>query len=129
MDMAEDRYFQKELEKIERQQRNLHDQYNSEENQRDLGLYAKDTFTNHDYSPHPNQTLASYLIELGIYVKTAQKKAEKMHITCKGGAWYTHRSPLGCFMCEDTQLIYHLYGFIQYLAAKLPSNTTLTQES
>jgi len=96
-----------------------YDQYNSLDNHE---YTYTETRNNSDleYAPSKGQTLHSYAIEAEIYAKTGFKTNERSHINAPKGAWYTHKSPQGCFMCADQNLISVLIDVIKYLSTIYP---------
>ncbi len=120
-------YYDKEMEKLEKQQRELRlhqeqgewDRYNTVDVQVDRDNF--ETFLNSslEFAPKKGAKWSDYTKEVQVYAKINAKKNIKTHIECKR-QWYTHRSPLGCFMCEDTNLISILVHTIEIMSAQFP---------
>ncbi len=118
------KYYEDEIRKLELQQKGLKDQYNTLDINKDLGNTPEYVPTpSLAYSPSKNETLESYYQKLKIYRKINYEKNTKAHITPPKGAWYTHRSPLGCFMCEDQQMLNVMLEIIRILSLRHPSES------
>ncbi len=116
--------FNKEMEALERQQRNLRDQYNTLEKNRDLDDYkriinASDTA---DYALKKGQQLKSWTDRLDVHVEKANALNWKIHVIIgsHGKPFYSHKNPNGCFMCDDANLIKYLLSVLQHIANKYP---------
>jgi len=121
------KYYEDEIRKLSLQREGLKDQYNTLDENKDLGNTSSYVPTpSLAYSPINGELLASYYQKLKIYRKINYEKNTKAHITPPKGAWYTHRSPLGCFMCEDQQMINVLLEIIRILSLRYPKES-LTQ--
>jgi len=119
-----DKYYEDEVRKLELQRKNLKDQYNTLDENQDLGNTDSYIPTpSLAYSPSKDETLESYFKKLKIYRKINYEKNTKAHINTPKGAWYTHRSPLGCFMCEDQQMINIMLEVIRILSLRYPSES------
>lgn len=100
------------------------DQYNSLRNP-----YQEDDFNREitesdtDWLPQKKETIQSYHSRLTIYAKLNLKHNVQSHINGPKGAWWTHRNPSGCFMCNDTNLISVMLNVIGNLAKKYPKGT------
>jgi len=118
------KYYEDEIRKLELQRTGLKDQYNTLDENQDLGNTKSYIPTpSLAYSPIKDETLESYYAKLKIYRKINYEKNTKAHITPPKGAWYTHRSPLGCFMCEDQQMINVLLEVIRILSQRYPTES------
>ncbi len=118
------KYYEDEIRKLEIQQKGLKDQYNTLDENQDLGNTKSYVPTpSLAYAPIKNETLESFFEKLKIYRKINYEKNTKAHITPPKGAWYTHRSPLGCFMCEDQQMINVMLEIIQILSQRYPKES------
>ncbi len=118
------KYYEDEIRKLELQQKGLKDQYNTLDENQDLGNTPSYKPTpSLPYSPSLNETLENYYEKLKIYRKINYGKNTMAHITPPKGAWYTHRSPLGCFMCEDQQMINVMLEVIHILSKRYPQES------
>ncbi len=118
------KYYEDEIRKLELQRKNLKDQYNTLDVNQDLGNTESYIPTpSLVYSPILGEKLSAYFDKLKIYRKINYEKNTKAHITPPKGAWYTHRSPLGCFMCEDQQMINVMLEIIGILAKRYPDES------
>lgn len=112
------------MEKLEREQRGLHDQYNTLTEKEDLNDYRRliNTPNQQDYALRTGETLEKWATRLQEHVEFANKKNYKIHVIIgtRGHAWYTHKSSNGCFMCEDTQFLLYLLSVIKALATLSP---------
>ncbi len=102
----------------------LRDQYNSNDNELDSSHYENvvhgdDTLLN----PKTGETFFSYYQRLTVIQKYSETKSYKAHIAGPKGAWYSHRSPLGCFMCEDQNLIRVLLDVLGLIISKHQTDT------
>ncbi len=116
-------WFDKELDKLEKQQKGLHDQYNTLDNPIDVKKAERVLNSNLKYAPQLHQTWQQYVQELETHVKYADEKNTQSHINGTRGAWYTHRSPLGCFMCEDIALRHVMLQVLQLMAKQYPKTS------
>ncbi len=114
--MDEDSYYNKTMEQLERQQRGLHDQYNSLENKFEEEDYLKVLKADLEFAPKAGENILHYANKLPQYKNSNAKKNIQTHINGPKGAWYTHRNPAGCFACEDTNLIAILTDVILIMA-------------
>lgn len=116
------------MERLEREQRNLHDQHNTLDERVNVDEYVRIIKANASrFKMRPSMSLQEISSQLLYIVETAAEKNIKTHINCKGGCWYTHldKNGYGCFMCEDLYLSKYLHSIIQYLASKYPSSRPL----
>jgi len=122
--MEPNEYYNKEIRKLELQSKNLKDQYNTLDENQDLGNTKTYIPTpSLAYAPVIGETLQTWFAKLKIYRKINYEKNTKAHITPPKGAWYTHRSPLGCFMCEDQQFINVMLEILQILSKRYPEES------
>ncbi len=108
------------MERLEREQKNLKNQYETEQEQTDRNDVEHLLNSSLKYTPQNHQTYETYYQELITHVKYADDKNRKAHIEGKR-AWYTHRSPLGCFMCEDIALRHVMLRVIQIMVEAHPN--------
>jgi len=121
--MDSDTYYNKTMEQLERQQKGLRDQYNTEDNKFEEEDYSRVLRADLEFAPKSNENISSYAKKVIIYAQLQAKKNIQTHINGPKGAWYTHRNPAGCFACEDTNLIAILTDVLQLLALKHPDDT------
>ncbi len=126
MDNKDEKEMQDYLERQERQQKFLRDQYNSLDNPYNEDDYKRILHADLEFSPKPHQTWESYAAAIIIYAKMNAKKNIQTHINGPKGAWYTHRNPAGCFACEDSNLISVLVQTINLMAQTYPKTTFTT---
>ncbi len=103
------------------QENDLISQYTDEE-KLDKNDYKKVTNANIDYAPHRGETWNEFAGRIKIYADLNAEKNRLTHIDGPRKAWYTHRNPQGCFMCEDTNLISLMRRVIAYMAWKFPES-------
>ncbi len=97
------------------------DQYNSLRNKYNPQEYDNDILeTDTNWLPIKNETILSYYKRLEIYNKINLKHNVQSHINGTKGAWWTHRNPGGCFMCDDINLLQTMLNVIGNLAKKYP---------
>ncbi len=109
------------LERQERQQKFLRDQYNTIEKYDAMEDYQRIVKqSNLDYAIRVSENLENYLPRLQIHVEFNAKKNIKSHIQAPKGCWYTHKSPLGCFMCDDMNMIFYMLNLLKTLAKHQP---------
>ncbi len=111
--------YLEELRRLERQTARLTSQY-TDEDKIDPYDYKKISNSNIVFAPHKNETFKQFSDRIKIYAKISAEKNYKTHIDGPRKAWYTHRNPMGCFMCEDTNLISVLVRSLSYMADKHP---------
>jgi len=113
---------QKYLERLERQQKYLRDQYNTLDNPFDENDYKSVLHADLEFSPKPRMQWKTYAENFKIYAQANAKKNIQTHINGPKGAWYTHRNPAGCFACEDTNLISVASNVLSLNADLYPTN-------
>ncbi len=107
-------YFAKEMKKISAK---IQDQYNSSDVKYDPNLYQTVVHSSSRYAPQVHmRTLEQYITQIKVLQEFQTEKSTKAHIK-----WYTHRSPLGCFMCEDMQFISTLIQVLEYISKTYPN--------
>ncbi len=120
----------RELEKIEIEQRKLHDEealklkdrYNTLDPTYNYSDYKIVAHTSLEYSPQIGQTWVDYYKETVIHAKNSAKLNRNCHIFGKGGQWHTHQDPRGCWMCDDNNFISMLVKIIGLMANQYPKN-------
>ncbi len=123
-------YFEDEMEKLEKQQRrerelsqnNLRDRYNQPESQFEIQDFKTIVSSRIEFAPKEGGLWSSYGDEIKIYAKMNAKKNWDTHVDNPYKVWHTHVLPLGCFMCEDTNLISVLVRVIGLMASQYPDN-------
>ncbi len=121
--MKKNDYYDTEIRRIDLQRKNLLDHYNTLEEKPDLTKCDRLVEAKLEYSPRKHELWTDYAKNLKIHIAYAQKKNYKAHIDPPKGCWYTHRSPLGCFMCEDMELIHYMLKVIEYMGETHPKQT------
>lgn len=125
MDEAEQLYS-KEMERLERQQNNLRDQWNTESKNQDENEYKRviNATSTLNYALRKNETLEQFIIRLNEHVEIANKTNWRVHVIIgsKGKPWYTHKNPNGCFMCNDTNMINYMLNLFKALAIMHPKS-------
>jgi len=96
------------------------DQYNKNHNL--VGNYSPDVILDSEivYAPKRGQKLSSYLKDLKIHIDYSVTKNTSAHINGPKGAWYTHRSSRGCFMCENISMIKTQYHVLELVLLQSP---------
>ncbi len=116
--------YNREMEKLERQQRNLRDKYSTLEqsiNQEDYNRILKGQ-TDLKYSSRPKEPLKQFITRIKMYAEEAQQKNFKIHVIIgsHGRPWYQHKNPMGCFCCEDINMISYLIATLDKLDHQTP---------
>ncbi len=107
------------LRDIRRQVNDLTSQYDNKE-KLDVNDYSSIVNAQVVCSPESGESLGHYHDRLSVYCRIASEKSRLTHIDGPRKAWYTHRNPMGCFMCEDMNLIHVQLRVIGLLAIKYP---------
>ncbi len=120
-------YYDKEMEKLEKQQRTLREQ--QEANTRDRINTISQPVSSHDYmrivnadiqiAPSSSETLKHYIEKLKVYRDINYVKNWETHVDNGRKTWYTHKRP-SCFMCEDQQFITTLMSVLQVINHQNP---------
>ncbi len=121
--MEENKWYAKEIRRIQLAKDNLNDNYNTLDEPVDLHATQRILNANIQFGPKEGQKWLSYLEQLKIYVKFNQDRNERSHINGPKGPWYTHRSPAGCFMCEDTNLMSVMLQTMEIMVNQYPNTT------
>ncbi len=111
--------YLEEMRKLEHQEQHLTSQYTDEE-KLDSNDYRSIVNAPSICTPEKGERITHYADRLQIYCKIAAEKNYKTHIDGPRKAWYTHRNPMGCFMCEDTNLISVMRRVVGLLAIENP---------
>ncbi len=120
MGMKDETYFQREARRISELESHIRDNYNTLTEQSSEHDFKRVINSNLDYAPNNDETYLSYHARVSIYARIARDKNSKTHILNGKKIWYTHRNPMGCFMCEDSNLIQTLCDVLGYIASKTP---------
>ncbi len=107
------------LNQLRREEQDLTSQYTNEE-KLDINDYKTIVNAGLSYAPERGERLSHYHDRLGIFIKLAAEKNRKTHIDGPRKAWYTHRSPMGCFMCEDMNMYHVLFRVLGLLVISYP---------
>jgi len=117
-------YYENEIRKLDLQRKNLKDQYNTLDETPDVTKTSSYIPTpTLAYSPIEGENLEAYYAKLKIYRKINYEVNTKSHITPPKGAWWTHRQPSGCFMCQDQQMINVMLEIIRILSLRYPKES------
>lgn len=124
----ENSFYKDEMARLERQQKDMHDQYNEENQEFNSEEYARQLKLGSmlKYGIAANERLSNYMIRLQVHIDLAGTKNIDMHVKNNGrGCWFTHKDKFGqgCFMCEDLNLIHYLTSIIGHFAHKYPEET------
>jgi len=111
--------YLRQMRKLELQEKDLTSQYTDLE-KIDSNDYKKVINANISYAPYRGETWSQFAQRIAIYSKVAADKSRLTHIDGPRKAWYTHRNPMGCFMCEDMNLISLMGRVIFEMASKYP---------
>ncbi len=121
-------FYDSEMERIERQQKDLHDQYNQENQEFNTEEYVRKLRHGSmlKYGIASNEQLKDYIIRLKVHIDISAEKNISTHVKNNGrGCWFTHKDKfgVGCFMCEDLNIIHYLMSIIAHFAHKYPDET------
>jgi len=126
--MDEKTFFNKEMERIEKQQKDLHTNYTNENMEFNEYEYVRKLRNGAmlRYGLSSGETMAKYYPRLRSYVDIGAEKNIRAHVKNNGrGCWFTHEDKfgVGCFMCEDLNLLHYLCSIIGYFSQKYPDET------
>ncbi len=103
--------------RLERQGKMAYDRYNTVEEQKDINQYKRIVNAKIPIAPKSGETLEQFIQKIKIHQDIQSEKNWRTHVDNATKTWYTHsKSPLGCFMCEDTQFIGVLVQVLEYIA-------------
>jgi membrane-bound lytic murein transglycosylase MltF len=113
------------MERLERQQKEMHDQYNQENQEFKEEEYVRKLRQGSmlKYGMSQGESLSKYYPRLRAHVDISAEKNIRTHVKNNGrGCWFTHKDKfgVGCFMCEDLNLIHYLASIVGYMARKYP---------
>ncbi len=116
-------YYDKEMERLERMQRDLHDRYNEEQLVVDKHDYQRVVQSTLKWSPNTGEAWMQYVERMKIHKDISQEKNWKTHVANGKKVWYTHKAiGVDCFMCEDITFISTLIQVIELMANQYPKN-------
>ncbi len=107
--------YLKEMRKLELQEKQLRDRYNTEEKPLDKHNYKKILNADIQLAPRTGEKIKDYITKIKIFQEIARKKNWETHVDNPYKTWHTHKMPVGCFMCEDLQFINVLIQVIQLI--------------
>ncbi len=113
-------YYDKELEKLEKLQKELHDRYNSEPVEADETHYMKIVNAKTKLAPIGGEKWLEYVVRMKIYQKIAFDLNWSTHVDNPYKVWHTHKNPVGCFMCQDSAMIAVLIQVMECMANDHP---------
>ncbi len=114
--MSED--YLKEMRKLELQEKELRDRYSTEDKAKDIHEYRRIVSAKLKIAPNTGEKWTDYVTRIKIYQEIAKDKNWNTHVDNPYKVWRTHKLPLGCFMCEDTQFINVLIQVLECMAEK-----------
>ncbi len=115
--------YNKEMEQLERMQKNLHDRYNQEQLVVDKHDYERIVNSTLKMSPNTGESWLHFVERVKIHKDIAQEKNWKTHVSNGKKVWYTHKAiGTDCFMCEDITFISTLIQVIELMANQYPKN-------
>ncbi len=124
--MDENSFYRKEMARLEREQKGLVDQYNSEKEEFDPNEYVRRLRAgkNIEYGLAIGEKMEDYYVRLQVHVDLAAKKNIQTHVGGKRGCWFTHEDKfgVGCFMCEDMNMVHYLMSLVGYYSHKYPKD-------
>ncbi len=91
------------------------DRYNTLDEPDDPNNYKKIVNAKINLAPTTEETLAQYLQRIKIYQKISRDTNWNTHVDNPYKTWHTHKNPMGCFMCQDTQFIGVLVQVLQVI--------------
>ncbi len=126
--MDEKSFYESEMERLERQQKDLRDNYNQENLEFNEYEYVRKLRSGSmlKYGLASGEKLTKYYPRLRAHIDIAAEKNIHTHVKNNGrGCWFTHKDKfgVGCFMCEDLNLIHYLASIVGYFTNKYPDET------
>ncbi len=117
-------YYDKEMERLERMQKDLHDRYNEEQLVVDKHDYERVVNSELKIAPKGGENWLHYVERLKIHQDIAQERNWKTHVSNGKKVWYTHKKPAdSCFMCDDITFISTTVKVIELMASQYPNNS------
>ena len=117
--MDENKFFKKEMERLEQEQNKLRDRYNQEKSEYNQTEYEKIINSKGlKWAPHEGETIGQWLPRYRAHLDVVDDYAEK-HLD-----WFTHnKDPRGCFICEYLQRAHALAKIMASVGLKYPDFT------
>lgn len=116
--MEEDNIY---IKNQERYAQGLRDQYNTVAQYDALEDYQRIIHqAQMPYAVRTGETLQDYIPRLEAQIQFNANRNHKTHVDAPKGCWYTHKSPLGCFMCDDRNMTFYTLNLIKTLAKHTP---------
>ncbi len=115
-------YYDKEMERLEKLQKELHDRYNSEELEVDKHAYRKIINAKVKLAPIGGEKWIQYIERIKIYQKIAFDLNWGTHVDNSYKIWHTHKLSSGCFMCNDSAFIAVLIQVLECMAENHPKD-------
>ncbi len=122
----EESFYQKEMQRLERQQKQMHDQYNEQNQEFNEHEYVRKLRQGSTlkYAVGRDEKMKDYFPRLRVHVDLAAEKNIRTHVHNHGrGCWFTHTDKfgVGCFMCEDLNLIHYLSSIVNHFTISNPN--------
>lgn len=116
------------MEKLEKQQRIMRNQYETENAEFNDYEYVRKlrTSRNLSYGITHNETISQWYPRMKAETDMGLKKNARTHVWNNGkGCWFTHEDKfgVGCFMCEDCNRQSYMMSVIEYFVNKYPNET------
>ncbi len=120
--------FDDEMEKLEKQQRIAKNQYDTENEEFNDYEYIRKLRQGKmlSYAISDKEKFSTWAIRMRVEVDNSAKKNSRTHVWNNGrGCWFTHKDKfgVGCFMCEDTNILHYMMSIIEYFAKTYPKET------
>ncbi len=97
------------------------DRYNTIDENEDPQNYQRIVNSKIKLAPSDAESLETYLTRIKIYQNIARETNWNTHVDNPYKTWHTHKNPMGCFMCQDTQFIQVLIQVLQLINDQHPS--------
>ncbi len=99
------------------------DEIDSMRNKQDLGSNNQIRQDSNQSFPYANEPIISFLERLTRICAELEEENVRIHITTGKTAWYTHRRPESCFMCQHITNMWEIHGqffdFVKFLQDEL----------
>jgi len=115
-------WYDKELERIELMQKDLHDRHNSEPIAVDKNQYKRIINAKIKIAPITGESWIKYVERIKVYQEIAKDLNWNTHVDNPYKEWHTHKNPAGCFMCNDIAMISVLVQVLECMAAQHPED-------
>ncbi len=96
------------------------DRYSTIEESEDINNYKKIVNAKLSLAPSSKEALENYITRIKIYQKISRDTNWNTHVDNPYKTWHTHKNPMGCFMCQDTQFIAVLIQVLQVINEQYP---------